>query len=159
MNASKPGPSQIHPGRHRHVFYQDCTVIPIYTTSEPPTRRPFRSAFTATLRKATSTDIMRPVGLKHARSMEMKSGKGSSVGSSNIPSSNINSPSASPKTFNFDFELPKSDQFGDEFPSSFSSSNVVSAGVRGRVYSENAEVKYRIKVSWEALDGSGSQAQ
>ncbi|KAH8113946.1 hypothetical protein DFH11DRAFT_1509678 [Phellopilus nigrolimitatus] len=128
MSATKAGPAQITPGKHRHVFYQDSVVIPLSTasSSEPSKRPRLRSAMN-TIRRMSDT--------LHS------------------------SPPGSPKMFNFGFELPKALNASDELPSSFSSSNVVSSGVRGRVYSENADVRYKIRTLWEALDGSGSQAQ
>lgn len=78
-----------------------------------------------------------------------------------IPKSEPSSPvpSATPKTFNFDFVLPTPDKIGEELPPTFYASNVVSGGVRGRVYAENADVKYRVLAVWEALDGSTTQAK
>lgn len=176
MSATKAGPSQITPGKHRHVFYHDSAVIPLYVSSEPPSRPTFRSAI-ATIRRVTSSErIVRP-SIKKARSMEMgslvgrrdlsipsKMPAGSQTEASRVSWSEASdtpssTPSAAPRTFNFAFELPEALHAGDELPPTFASSNVVSAGVRGRVYAENADIKYRVRALWEALDGSGSQAQ
>ncbi|TDL22765.1 hypothetical protein BD410DRAFT_788078 [Rickenella mellea] len=148
MSATKRGHSQITPGKHRHIFYRDSAVIPLYTASEPvsapaPPRSGFRSAFAASLRRATSVETLS----KLASPPELRS------------HSSPTSPSPSPKTFNFDFELPRPEKPGEELPSTFSASNVVSGGVRGRVYSENASVNYCVHALWEAFDGSGTQAK
>lgn len=164
MSATKAGPSQITPGKHRHVFYQDSAVIPLHTASEPPSRPTFRSAIATFGRRARSGEHV----LKKARSMEagMLAGTSGSNPRSSSPTATwsdasepSSSPCSSPKIFNFEFELPKGGHRGDELPPTFSSSNVVSAGVRGRVYAENADVKYRIRAVWEALDGTNVQAQ
>ena len=147
MSATKAGPSQITPGRHRHVFYRDQAVIPLYASTEPGKGAALRSVITSRLRRTASKEHNHI--LSKAGSMDyMKNNQ-----------SLMSLPSAQPKVFNFDFQLPKSDITGDELPSTFSCSNVVSGGVRGRVYAENADVRYRVQATWEALDGSGLQAQ
>ncbi|KAI5121710.1 hypothetical protein M0805_002103 [Coniferiporia weirii] len=186
MSATKAGPTQITPGRHRHVFYQDSVVIPLSAAPERPARPTLRNAM-ATLRRVASNERNRRPDLKRMRSIEsdMSSGnrcdRSQSSSSSAASSSSCSSPgyqsgcssatwseasdspyaspSSSPRTFNFDFKLPKAENMADELPPTFSSSNVVSAGVRGRVYAENADVKYKIRALWEALDGSSAQSQ
>ncbi|KLO19399.1 hypothetical protein SCHPADRAFT_865315 [Schizopora paradoxa] len=175
MSATKAGPSQITPGRHTHVFYRDEAVIPLYVSSEPARSRPVLRSALATIRRTASQErILRPT-LPKVRSMEFGFGRDRSSSSASSSSSSCSSGSSSTvswtsassvdssasaaKTFNFSFELPRSDRAGDELPPTFSSSNIVSAGVRGRVYAENADVRYRISAVWEALDGSGAQAR
>ncbi|THH12127.1 hypothetical protein EW145_g194 [Phellinidium pouzarii] len=185
MSATKAGPTQITPGKYRHIFYKDSAVIPLSASPRTPTRSALRSAM-ATLRRVTSRErILRP-SLKRARSVETglanshkhgQSCSSTSSASSNSSSSSgcqsdrtsvtwseesdspYSTSSASPRTFNFDFELCRPENTGDELPPTFSLSNVVSAGVRGRVYSENADVGYRVRALWESLDGNNTQFQ
>ena len=152
MSATKAGPSQITPGKHRRVFYQDSAVIPLYTSSEGATRSAgFRSAFTATLRKVRSSDQVSK--LRKSSSVDHLPLRAKRA----MPSPP--SPPASRKTFNFDFALPQPTVVDDELPPTFSTSNVISGGVRGRVYAESAVVKYCIRALWEALDGSNNHAK
>lgn len=176
MSATKAGPSQIMPGRHSHVFYRDEAIIPLYTSSEPARSHPVLRSALATIRRTTSQERIPRPPLPKVRSMEFGFGRDRSSSSTSSLSSSCSSGSSAStvswtsassadsattaaKTFNFSFELPKAERAADELPPTFSSSNVVSAGVRGRVYAESADVRYHVRAVWEALDGSGAQAQ
>ena len=143
MTVTKAGPSQITPGRHRHVFYRDSAVISLDTASEPTHKHTFKSALNS-VRLARSLDR-----ISHTDGPRSKS----------RPRKQASSAHLKRKQFHFDFALPRSDVLGEELPQTFSSSNIVSAGVRGRVYAESADVRYCVEAVWEALDGTGACSQ
>lgn len=157
-------PRQLTPGKHQHTFYQQSAVIPLYASSEPVRGRASMRSALKTLRRIASAERMGD--MRKSRSMDFRSdskqGSSSASGSSGVSvssassSSSPTSPASPLKTFNFDFELPQPDKPGDELPPTFSASNILSGGVRGRAYAENADVQYRVVALWESLDGSGT---
>lgn len=56
------------------------------------------------------------------------------------------------RPFPFSFEMPRSNQAGEEMPPSFSSIAIGEAGIRSRTCVERVEVTYRIFVTWETSD-------
>ncbi|KAF8439095.1 hypothetical protein L210DRAFT_3612762 [Boletus edulis BED1] len=69
--------------------------------------------------------------------------------------SSLNSPAC--RSCEFSFELPRGSQFGEQMPSTFSSTTPT-GDLRRQPSMEEFEVAYRITAVWEACDGSGNQA-
>ncbi|KAG6377543.1 Vps16, C-terminal region-domain-containing protein [Boletus reticuloceps] len=69
--------------------------------------------------------------------------------------SSLNSPAC--RSCEFGFELPRGSQFGEQMPSTFSSTTPT-GDLRRPPSMEEFEVAYRITAVWEACDGSGNQA-
>ena len=58
------------------------------------------------------------------------------------------------RPFPFAFEIPRSEQSGQELPPTFSSVATGECGPRGRAGVERSEVSYSVTALWEAVDGS-----
>jgi hypothetical protein len=75
---------------------------------------------------------------------------------SNTPINRPRTPSDPPpctpgrRVYDFSITLPDSSKSGEELPHSFSHSQQMPAGGRGRTGTERAEVSYRLIVNWEA---------
>lgn len=54
-----------------------------------------------------------------------------------------------PRSFPFHFRLPRSKEADQRLPESFSSSSMITSGVRGRAFVEVADVSYKITALWE----------